>query len=167
MAYIKYGVVTRIENINKNKDFIKNNFNLDLYEDKKVYYLLKNTILKDNLKSFRKEIMNLSNKKIDSIDSSEAYCLETTGDNLINHDICLLKGGRKYYFQDYEDFIFDTEEVCLLTENSFLKLSFLSLFWDINKIVCEDFSKVSIFLNNSLKKALTNCLKDASFLLDV
>lgn len=163
MSYLKYGVVTKIEDLDKSNKI--KYFNLDLYHKTKNMYLLKEDILNSNLKLFREEVLSLSNYG-DSIDSSEAYCLNTTGDELINHDICYY-GVDQYYFKDYESFIFDFEKVYLFTEQSSLKLNFLSLFWDINKIECDDFTKVSFFLTNAFKKALTNCLKDASLFIDI
>ena len=162
MAYLKYGVVTKIEDL-ENNNCIKY-FNLDLYTKKKNKYFINELVLNNNLKDFRKEVLSLSNYG-DSIDSCEAYCLNTTGDELINHDICIIDD--KYYFKGYENFVFDFEKVYLFTEESSLKLNFLSIFWDVNKIECNDFIKASFFLTNTFKKVLNNCLKDASLFIDV
>ena len=159
MSYLKYGIVTKIEDLNNN--FINNNFNLKLYKKDNNYYHIKEDVLNKNIKPFRKEIMNLSNNKGDSINSCEAYCLNTTADELLEHEIHFIND--KYYFEGY-NFLFDTEEICYLTDKEFLKLNFISLFWDINKVECDDFNLIASFLNNLLKKALTNCLKDASLL---
>ena len=167
MSYLKYGVVTKIEDLEKEKKnkFINNNFNLDLYNKNKNIYSIKENVLNSNLKPFREEVLSISHYG-DSIDSCEAYCLNTTADKLINHDICLVKDDQ-YYFKDYEDFVFDFEKVYLFTEKASLRINFLSIFWDINKVECEDFIKVSFFLTNTFKKALTNCLKDASLFLEI
>ena len=160
MSYLKYGIVTKIENTES--DVVKNIFNLKLYKQKRNYYLLKESILNKNLKEFRKEIISLSKGQGDSINNCEAYCLETNADLLLENKIHYIDNDDKYYFENHEDFVFDFEKAYYFTDKICLKLNYLSLFWDTNKITIEDFIALDSFLNNISKKALNNCLKEAS-----
>lgn len=169
MSYIKYGIVTKI-NIEKDKNFdtyIKSNFNLKLYEQKEKYYVIKEKIVNKNIKDFRKEILVHSNNNADSINSCEAYCLNTNAEDLLKNKIIFIEEDDKYYFENHEDFVFEFEKVYYFTEKICLKLNFLSLFWDINSIEINDFLTLNTFLNNIAKKALNNCLKDASLFIKV
>ncbi len=166
MAYIKCGVVTKI-NIEKNKkqaiDYLNKSFNLELYKKNKNSYYLNSDILSSNIKDFRNEFLEFSSFYGDSLDDCEAYCLETSIDKLIKKKIYLCNDNEKYYFSNYENHKFDTDEVIVTTSNFSIKIFMIPIFWDIYRVIVENFEMVSELINNLIHKCIKNPLKDASF----
>lgn len=166
MSYIKYGIITKIETItnnNRTKDYIKNNFNLDLYDKIKTNYYLKSNILNENIADFRKEILRFTNGKGDSINSYEAYYLDITGDELLKNKIHLTLDNEKYFFSNY-DYTFETDKVFVVDEHMKICLYSIAIFWDINRVEFENSIVLSSLVGNLIKCSSTNVLKDASFL---
>ena len=169
MAYLKYGIVTKVKIIKDNKrtnSFIKDCFNLKLYNKLEKDYLLKEKILTDNIKDFRKELIEYT-KGGDSIDNCEAFCLETTADNLLESKINLCNRNERYYFDYDKSYKFDTDSAIICDEVTAIKLFMIPVFWDVNKVLFDDYIKTAIFINSLVKKTLNNVLKDASFLIVV
>lgn len=165
MSYIKCGIVTKIEMFNCNKstlDFLTSSFNLRLFSYKDNTYFLKESFLKENLFLFREEFLKFSNKYGDSINDSVAYCLNTYGDKLINNEIFLCNNNEKFYFANYNSFKFDTDVINFTIDKTSIKIFFIPIFWDINKIEAEDFSFVSMLVDKFIRSAMNNVLKDAS-----
>lgn len=166
MAYIKYGVVTKIriiKNQNKANEFIENSFNLKLYNKKDENYYLKQNVLAANIKDFREEVMKYTNNEGDSLNNCEAYCLEKSIEKVINSRITMTHNNERYYFSCNKKLIFETEKIIINDKYIKIKLFIIPIFWDINSITYEEFLKVSTFVNNISRKAFYNSLKDASF----
>ena len=166
MAYAKYGVVTRIDLLKNKKEgikYIKDNFDLNFFVRNKNSYLLNNAFINDNLKDLREEFLTFSNFFGDSFDSCEAYCIETDIDELMNHNIILVDNCEKFYFEGYNDFVFDTDCVLYFTNKFSFKLFLIPIFWDINRIESESFNTISLVVNNLTRKCMKNKLKDVSF----
>lgn len=166
MAYIKYGIVTKIEIITNNKatkDYLNSNFNLNLYNKIKNEYYLNHEILKENIVSFRKEILKYTMGKGDSIDSYEAFYLNTTAEKLLKKEMYLFEDNEKYSFAN-EDYCFETDKVFVSDEHMQICLYLIAIFWDINRVEFENFITLSSFVGNLIKRSSTNVLKDASFL---
>ena len=166
MAYIKCGIVIKI-NIEKNKkqamEYINKFFNLELFEKIKNSYFLKNDILSSNIKEFRNELLEFSNYYGDSLDDCEAYCLETSIEKLIQKKIYLCNNNEKYYFSDYDNYKFSADEVMVTTSNFSIKIFMIPIFWDIYRVIVENFEMISKLINGILRKSMKNPLKDASF----
>lgn len=166
MAYIKCGVVTKIS-IEKNKkqaiEYLNKFFNIEFFERIKNSYCLKNDILSSNIKEFRNELLEFCNFYGDSLDDCEAYCLEVTIDELIEKKIYLCNDNEKYYFLNYESHKFDTDEVVVTTSNFSIKIFMIPIFWDIYRVIVENFEMISEFINNLVRKSMKNPLKDVSF----
>lgn len=166
MSYIKYGIVTKIKIVKNDKqseEYIKNNFNLNLYIKEKNTYYLKEEILNENIKKFRTEFLELTNNEGDSLNNCEAFCLETTANKLLKNKIFLCQNNEKFYFSKYEDFKFETDNLIYKNKKVKIKIYFVSVFWDINRIQAEDFSNISNIINKLTRISLKNTLKDASF----
>lgn len=163
MAYIKGGIVTRVENIKiRKKNFcISSIFDVSLFEKKENIYLLKNSVLNDNLCDFRKELMSFTNFKGDSLENCEAYCLEISVDKLLENDICLTKDNKKFIFNSYEDFEFETDHFFYKDNVISFDVYFIPIFWDINRVDAENFNNMINFVNNLTRKAMNNKLKGA------
>lgn len=167
MAYIKYGIVTKIKiikNIDKSNIFIKKTFNLNLYTKKDKTYYLKEEVLSSNIKSFRKEVMKYTNNVGDSLNNCEAYSLEIPINKLINNNIKLISYNEKYSFSCNKSIKFETDQTIISDNDIKIKLFIIPIFWDINSVTFENPVKISNFINNLTKKAMNNTLKDASFL---
>ena len=166
MAYIKCGVVIKI-NIEKNKkqaiEYLNKFFDLELFEKTNNSYYLKNDILSSNIKEFRNELLRFSNFYGDSLDDCEAYCLETSIDELIKKKIYLCNDNEKYYFAGYKNHKFDTDEVVVTTSKFSIKIFMIPIFWDIYRVVVENFEMISELVNNMIRKCMKNPLKDISF----
>lgn len=166
MAYIKYGVVTKIEtilNTKETKNFVKEHFDLSLYDNVDNKYYLKSDLLNDNLESFRKEVLEFTKGKGDSIDCYEAFYLNTTGDELLKNKIELCDDNESYFFS-CSDYKFETDKVCIYDEGIQLNIHFIAVFWDTNRVEFENILILSELVNNLIKKCSSNKLKDASFL---
>ena len=103
MAYIKYGITTKIMKIYNNKEtdtYINNSFDLNLFAKKSSSYYLKSKLLEDNINDFRKEIISFTDGKGDSLDNTEAYCLNTDIDTLLKNKIVLIDNNERYYFSN-------------------------------------------------------------------
>ena len=165
MSYIKCGIVTKIS-IEKNKkyasQYIDKTFNTKLYNKYDSNYYLKKAILSTNIESYREEFMSYTNFYGDSLSDCEAYCLETSIDDVIKRKIVLCQNNEKYYFSGY-NFKFNTDEVIISSSKFSIKLFVIPIFWDIYKVVAEDFEMISMLVNNLIRKCMTNPLKDASF----
>lgn len=166
MAYIKCGVVTKI-NIEKNKknsiEYLNKTFNLELFKRIKNSYYLNSDILSLNIKEFRNEFLSFSNFYGDSLDNCEAYCLEVSIDKLIQEKINLCNDNEKYYFSNYENYKFNTDEVIVTTDNFSIKIFMIPVFWDIYRVIVESFEMVSELINNLIHKCMKNTLKEACF----
>lgn len=169
MAYLKYGVATKIEVITNNKTtnkFIKDNFNLALYIKKSKHYFLKSEILNKNIKSFRKEVLSYTDGKSDSINNCEAYCLYTNADDLLEDDIVFASDNEKYSFS-CNNHKFETDIGYICNDHIKIKIYIIPILWDINKVEFENNINLSLFTNKLIKNTLQNILKDASFLIVV
>ena len=85
-TYIKGGIVTKITILDKNafqENKLKEYFDLNLYTKDKNNYYLKEYILNKSIKSYREEILKLTNSKADSIENSEAYILNTNANIIL------------------------------------------------------------------------------------
>ena len=166
MAYIKCGIVTKI-NVKKNKEkaleYINSLFNTELYDKEKNNYYIKEDVLRINIKDFRNELLSYSNFYGDSLSDCEAYCLETTIDTLMDKDIVLCDNNERYYFLGFDDYKFNTDSVMVTTSKFSVKFFIIPIFWDIYRIVSEDFTKITELVTNLIHKCLSNPLKDASF----
>ena len=159
--YIKTGIVTKIIFNPSNKkqvNFLNNNFNLDLYTLKNNTYYIKYDILKNNFWSFHKEYLSFTNYKYDSIDDCCAYALEINLDSLKKRNIILTNNFEGYTFEGF-DYIFHMDHDQFLGINIY----FISIYWNINKISCEDFTNIKVLSNNLCRKAVKNILKNASW----
>lgn len=166
MSYIKYGVTTKIVKIYDNSEtenYISNVFDLSLFYNNKNSYYLDSKILSDNLKGFRKEILSFTDGLGDSLDNSEAYCLNTDGDTLLENKILLIDDNEKYYFSNNKYFKFDTDQVVVLDNNIGIQLYLIPIFWDINRVDFKDFYSVANFVNKLVRTSTNNVLKGASF----
>ncbi|MGM9879078.1 MAG: hypothetical protein ACI31R_03545 [Bacilli bacterium] len=166
MGYLKSGIVTRIEILNKGEesiDYIRKNFNLELFTKKDNIYLLKEKILKQNLSLFREEFLSFSERKCDSLDNCEAYCLETNINKLLMNEIYLTKDNKNFYFENYENMKFETDECIFDNKKVLLKIFLIPIFWDINKIEAENLNNIITTVNNLTRKAMKNILKNASW----
>ena len=165
MAYIKCGIITKIsieKNRTKAMEYISNSFNTELFNRYDDNYYLKKDILNNNIESYREEFMSYTNFYGDSLCDCEAYCLETTIDNVIKSKIVLCQRNEKYYFSGYS-LKFNTDEVIMTTNKFSIKLFMIPIFWDVYRIIAEDFEMISVLVNNLIRKCMTNPLKDASF----
>lgn len=166
MSYIKSGIVTRIDIVKKNKeslDYINKSFDLNLFNKVNNHYLLKEDILQKNLYSYKNEYMSFSEKENDSLNNCEAYTLETDINTLLTKKIHLQDFNKKYYFEDFEDFIFEVDYCNYLNNKININLLLIPIFWDINKAVSEDFALITVTVNNLTRKAMKNVLKGASW----
>lgn len=161
--YIKGGIVTRIDVLSKKCELGKY-FNLNLYNKKNTSYLLKEEILNKNIKSLRLELLRITNKESDFIDESDAYCLLTTGDKLLENKIVLTDNYKKYYYQNYENNCFETMFSYEFFDKSKVRIYFIPILWFIDKISIEDDMVLKLFLNNLIRKSITNELKDAFYI---
>lgn len=156
MAYFKYGIATRIDASGNNLD----NFHLNLFSKKGDSYFINEKILNDNFWNFRKEFLSYTVYG-DSISDSDAYVLETSVDKLVNSKVKLSSDYYKYSYSGY-DFIFDTDFYMESTSDSFVKISFIPIFWDTNRVEMKYSLSFIELLNNLTKKCLINPLKDTS-----
>ena len=166
MSYVKVGVVTKIEILKNEKEstlYLKNLLNFDLYDKKNNCYFIKKSVLNNNIYNFRKEFLRFVNNRGDSMSDYEAYYLNTDVNNLLNNLIVFEDSYEKYYFENHKDFVFSTDSICYSNKKVFIKLHFIAIFWDINKIIAEDFSDISLLINNLIRFSINNCLKNASW----
>ena len=56
--------------------------------------------MEDNINDFRKEIISFTDGKGDSLDNTEAYCLNTDIDTLLKNKIVLIDNNERYYFSN-------------------------------------------------------------------
>lgn len=166
MGYVKSGIVTRIEILNENKDsnyFVKKYFNVDLYNQKGNIYFLKEKILQQNLKFFREEFLLFSEGKCDSLDNCEAYCLEINVNKMLQNKIYLTEDNKNFCFDNDKNMEFETD-ICIYDNRKIsLKIFFIPIFWDINRVIAEDLNNITTTVNNLTRKAMKNILKDASW----
>lgn len=120
-------------------------------------------MLKNNLISFREELLILSEGKCDSLNNCEAYCLEININKMLENEIYLTKDNKKFYFQNYENMKFDTDSCIYNDGKIIITIFFIPIIWDINKIIAEDFNSITTIVNNLTRKAMKNTLKDASW----
>lgn len=166
MAYIKYGVVTKIEiikNIDKSNEFIEKNFDLNLYNKKDKSYYLQEGVLSGNIQKFRGEIMKYTDSEGDSLNNCEAYCLETSIEEVMKSKINMIQNNERYYFSCNKKIVFDADKVMISNKDIKVQLFIIPVFWDINRVMCENFVQVLNFMNNISRKTFVNSLKDASF----
>ena len=166
MGYVKSGIVTRIEILNENKDsnyIVKKYFNVDLYNQKGNIYFLKEKILQQNLKSVREEFLLFSEGKCDSLDNCEAYCLEINVNKMLQNKIYLTEDNKNFCFGNDKNMKFETD-ICIYDNRKIsLKIFFIPIFWDINRVIAEDLNNITTTVNNLTRKAMKNILKDASW----
>ncbi len=163
MPYLKAGIVTRIEidRIKNDLNYLDKFFNLNLFCNGNNVFLLKKNILRENLVSFRKEFMNITNYRGDSLNNCEAYSLEIDVNKMLENEIYLSDDGKKFYFENFENMKFDTDQCYYKDKKISMLIFFIPIFWDINKIVAEDFDIITVTVNNLTRLALKNKLKDA------
>lgn len=166
MGYIKSGIATRIE-ILKNKEvsscYIEKNFNMELFDNHDNVFLLKKEVLQQNLIEYRKEFLLLSEGKCDSLDSCEAYCLEININKMLENKIYLTEDNKNFCFGNYKNMRFETDRCIYDDGNILLKIFFIPIFWDINRVIAEDLNNITTTVNNLTRKAMKNILKDASW----
>lgn len=166
MSYIKYGVTTKIKLITENDEtdkFIKDNFNLDIFDKKDKNYYLNPEMLTNNLVNFRKEVLEFTNGNGDSLNNCEAYCLNTDINELLKHNIVLCNDNEKYYFSNNSNYKFDTDQFIITDNYISLKLFLIPIFWDVNKIEFENFMNIATFISKLVRTSTSNILKGASF----
>ena len=165
MAYIKNGIVTRIDVCGENNDlsYVNKLFDLSIYEKVDNKYLLFEDVLQDNFKSYRTEYLEFSCYSGDSLSCCESYCLNVDINKLLDNKIHLTKDNKNYYFENYEDVLFDTDVCHYIDDNVYLKFSLIPVFWDTNRVECEDFINTMITVNNLTRKAMKNVSKGASW----
>lgn len=166
MGYIKSGIVTRIE-ILKNEEesscYIENNFNMDLFDNHDNVFLLKQEVLQQNLIEYREEFLLFSEGKCDSLDDCEAYCLEISINKMLESKIYLTEDNKNFYFGNYKNMKFETDICIYDAGNISLKIFFIPIFWDINRVIAEYLNNITTTVNNLTRKAMKNILKDASW----
>ena len=164
MSYIKGGIVTRIDilsNTKKVNKFLNDNFDLSMFTFKNNSYLLDEKLLKENFWKFREEYLELIDWTCDSIKNSESFIIEENINKLKMSKISLINNNKSYYFDDYKEYIFETDAD---ENNKNIKIYFISIYWDINKIIADDFSNLTKLVNNLTRKSLENPLKKVSWL---
>ena len=155
MAYLKYGVATRIDV----KGNIENTFNLDFFIKKDNSYFIKEQLLNDNFWSLREEFLSYTGEG-DSINDSDAYILEENINNIAGKEIILSNDFYKYKYSGY-NFEFDTDFFIESTEESSIEISFIPIYWNTSPINSLPFN-ILMLLNNLTTKCLVNQLKEAS-----
>ncbi len=166
MSYVKYGVTTKIKLINSNNQtykYVKDSFDLSLFNKNDNSYYLKSDVLSDNLKWFRKEILRFTEGCGDSLDNCEAYCLNTDVDSLLNNKILLFNDNEKYYFSSNKYFKFEADQVVILDGLIGIKLYLIPVFWDVNRVEYENYITIANFINKLIRTSTSNILKGASF----
>ncbi len=162
MAYIKSGIVTRIEVISGSCSCLSDYFDLDLFDKSGNVYLLNCSVFNDNICSYREEYMSFCDGFCDSLSSCEAYVLETDVGVMLSSCICFSCENRSYSFDGFS-YVFDTDE-CYFRYGDFeFRLFFIPVFWDINYVSCEDISFVTNTVNRLTRSAMKNVLKGASW----
>ena len=164
MGYIKGGIVTRIDvlsNTKKVNKFLNDNFDLSMFNFKNNSYLLDEKLLKENFWKFREEYLELIDHTCDSIKNSESFIIEENINKLKMSKISLINNNKSYYFDDYKEYIFETD-IDLSYKN--IRIYFISIYWDVNKIIADDFSNLTKLVNNLTRKSLKNPLKKVSWL---
>lgn len=164
MGYIKGGIVTRIDVINntkKTQKFLKDNFDLSMFEFKNNSYYLDEVLLKKNFWYFREEYLELIDHTCDSIKNSDCFVIEESVNKLKMSKISLINNNKSYYFDDYKEYIFETD-IDLSYKN--IRIYFISIYWDVNNIISEDSSNLTKLVNNLTRKSLKNPLKKVSWL---
>lgn len=166
MSYIKYGVTTKIKLINSNNqtdEYVKDSFDLALFNKNDNSYYLKSNVLSENLRDFRKEILGFTDGSGDSLDNCEAYCLNTDADSLLSNKIILFNDNENYCFSNNRYFKFETDQVVILDGLIGIKLYLIPVFWDVNRVEFESFLIVANFINKLIRVSTSNILKGASF----
>ncbi len=165
MSYLKYGVVVKIKLIRSKKNafnYINKTIDLEYYNKINSTFYLKQEILNNNLKYFRKEFLCFTNNYGDSLDNCEAYCLNVNINELLKSEIVFSLDYESYYFKNYNTLKFYPDIIEFNTSKILIKVYLLPIYWDIYKIEAEDFSKTSNLLNHFTQKLLKNPLKDVS-----
>lgn len=165
-TYIKGGIVTKITILDKNafqENKLKEYFDLNLYTKDKNNYYLKEYILNKSIKSYREEILKLTNSKADSIENSEAYILNTNANTLLKEKIILTNNHEKYFFENYKKMAFETDSKTENIEDLNIIIHMIPIIWSTEKISAESINFFCIFINNLIKKSLNNKLKDCSW----
>lgn len=165
-TYIKTGIVARIDiikNKNESKKYIKKHFNEKLFTVEDDIYLLKPKLLTENLKEYRLELLSFSENRNDSLGNCEAYCLETDVEKLMEKKVFLTDENTQIYFENFESNRFDLDMCFYSFGGAVLRIYMIPVLWDINKTDSEDFCLVTNTVNNLIRKAMTNVLKDASW----
>lgn len=163
MGYIKCGIVTRIDIVSGDGDCLGDFFDLSLYKRVGDGYFICDDILQDNLVSYREEFLKFSFYHGDSFDSSDAYCIGTSINELLRNKIYLIRDNSYYYFDNHLDYLLDAD-VCFFKFNDTLFRFFvIPVFWDVNRVDSECFDFISITVNNLTRGAMKNVLKDASW----
>ncbi len=165
MAYLKYGIVLKIELIKNKKrsfDYINQTINMNYYNKKNNTFYLKPNFINKHLNTFRKEILTYTNNYGDSLDNCEAYCLNTNINKLIDSKIVFSSDYESYYFKDYNSLKFNPDIIEITDNKLHIKIYLLPIYWDTYKIEAEDFSKTNYLLNNLTQKHLKSPLKDVS-----
>lgn len=165
-GYFKGGIITRIDVMSENekaKEYLKKYFELNGYNKINNSYLLKEELLINNIENFRNELLNLTENQSDSLENSEAYLLETTADKLLSKNVFLTKDNKKYYFQDYENIKFETDVYEISEKGVHIILSAITILWNTDKIEIENKNNFEKFINNLIRKSVTNVLKNFSW----
>lgn len=160
MGYLKGGIVTRIDVLDScGCDRVSGLFDLELFDFNCDVYMLKESVLMDNFWTFHDEYMKMTEGVGDSIKNCEASFFDIDIHKLKFKKVLLSDDNKKFYFSDFVK-KFDTEVVYFFG----LRIYFISIYWNINKIQCEDFSDISLFVNNLTHNSLENKLKGASWI---
>ena len=162
-SFIKGGIVTRIDVIGREYELDKY-FDLNFYIKDKKSYLLKEDILNNNISCLRKELLELTDNNSDSIDESDAYVLETTGDKLLKKKIFLTSDRERYYYEDYVSNKFETILTYETLGKNKVRIYFLPVLWIVDKIWCGDDTSLKKFLNKMVIKSLNSKLGGAFFI---
>lgn len=163
IGYLKGGIVTRIDEVNNSKEtkeYIKKYFDLNLFEKTNNSYLLKEKILNKNIKKLREELLNITENNSDSIENSDAYLLETTAEKLLEKEVYLIENNKKYYFNEHKSIKFETDVYEIKDKKIHIILSVITIIWNTDKIEIEDKEIFEKFINNLIRKSVTNVLKN-------
>ena len=126
--------------------------------------MLNEDILNNNISCLRKELLKLTDNNSDSIDESDAYVLETTGDKLLKNRIFLTSDRERYYYEDYTSNKFETILTYETLGKNKVRIYFLPMLWIVDKIWCGDDTSLKKFLNKMVIKSLNSKLGGAFFI---
>ena len=82
---------------------------------------------------------------------------------MLESKIYLTEDNKNFYFGNYKNMKFETDICIYDAGNISLKIFFIPIFWDINRVIAEYLNNITTTVNNLTRKAMKNILKDASW----